>query len=244
MATHQDYWPKNNTKNKEGDKAARRWLQSLEIGEKILHPKPNTPYNLCDPSGRDFETVSIKSIHPDHLIISYPTMDEQWDKKLPLKYAFAVRPLGSIKDDSDDSSTSDASILPPEHIVPFPESKQNIKNGTDKVQFTFAKKTKQLNRGREHIPFLGAPSSTESPESTPPAAANTLYNKLHVIREKSTEHPGMKRTYATANGSRNRRNRAIKAASGKKLGHLRKSEQLQAHLKKRKEKEEEEQKRE
>eukprot|EP01083_Nonionella_stella_P241606 843569_1 len=117
------------------------------------------------------------------------------------------------------------------------ESKQNIKNGTDKVQFQFAKKTKQLNPGREHISFLSS-----SLESTPPAAAHTLYNKLHAIREKSTEHPGMKRTYATANGSRNRRNRAIKAASGKKLGHLRMTEQFQAHLKKRKEKEEEEQK--
>eukprot|EP01083_Nonionella_stella_P075155 204113_1 len=142
MAVHQDYWPKNYN-NKEGDKCARRWLQSLEISDTLLHPKPDIPYNFCNPSGKDFVPVSIKSIHPDHLIISYPNLNKDWDKKLPLKYAFAVRPVGTIKPEQ-----GRAPFLQLQSTVPL---SQNIRqNDAEQVHFTFKKKQKNVSLKRTY----------------------------------------------------------------------------------------------
>ncbi len=59
MATHQDCWT-NTGKTKDGDLNAREWLSKLEIGDKLLHPPPQTDYNLTSPTGHKFETCQSK----------------------------------------------------------------------------------------------------------------------------------------------------------------------------------------
>eukprot|EP01083_Nonionella_stella_P120763 362163_1 len=202
MAVHQDYWPKNYN-NKEGDKCARRWLQSLEISDTLLHPKPDTPYNFCNPSGKDFVPVSIKSIHPDHLIISYPNLNKDWDKKLPLKYAFAVRPVGTIKPEQ-----GRAPFLQLQSTVPL---SQNIRqNDAEQVHFTFKKKQKKIDPLQTTVPLPQNSSSDESgsrlldPEHTVPFPQN--------IRS-------LKRTYASSDKSRNRRARKKQRIASKPLSY-------------------------
>ena len=87
MATHQDYW-----KGKE--KEAITWLKQLNIGDELLHPPPKCDLHLAKPDGVDFQTVKIKSTHLNspqgaHVIVAFPDKNSMWDKRLPLKYAFA-----------------------------------------------------------------------------------------------------------------------------------------------------------
>eukprot|EP01083_Nonionella_stella_P075154 204112_1 len=234
MAVHQDYWPKNYN-NKEGDKCARRWLQSLEISDTLLHPKPDIPYNFCNPSGKDFVPVSIKSIHPDHLIISYPNLNKDWDKKLPLKYAFAVpsitvRPVGTIKPEQ-----GRAPFLQLQSTVPL---SQNIRqNDAEQVHFTFKKKQKKIDPLQTTVPLPQNSSSDESgsrlldPEHTVPFPQNIRQNtdtvhftfkkkkKTRQQRKNSTKHVSLKRTYASSDKSRNRRARKKQRIASKPLAY-------------------------
>ena len=90
MATHQDYWKKNG-----GKKEAIKWLKSLKQGDELLHPPPKVMYNLAKPTGKNFEIVTVKSIHnkkdekDPHIIVSFSDMPSNWDRRLPFKYAFA-----------------------------------------------------------------------------------------------------------------------------------------------------------
>ena len=87
MATHQDCW-----KGKERE--AIEWLKNLKIGDKLLHPPVGRQFHSCKPDGQDFEEVTIQWIHPKdpqgaHVVVRFPDRDPMWDKRLPLKYAFA-----------------------------------------------------------------------------------------------------------------------------------------------------------
>eukprot|EP01083_Nonionella_stella_P251056 866633_1 len=135
MATHQDCW---SGKNKD---EAQEWLSNLSIGEKLLHPPPQMEYNKTTPTGDKFEQVVIKEKTDNYVVISYPNRNEQWDKKLPLKYAFAVRPIGDNSNEDDDlsnlsqssnnSNTSDASIVSPNNTIPFPPINNNDNNNNN-----------------------------------------------------------------------------------------------------------------
>eukprot|EP01084_Bolivina_argentea_P166944 289809_1 len=74
---------------------AREWLSKLNIGDKLLYAPPEMHLNKTSPTGDKFEAMFIKEKTDGYVLISYPNRNEQWDRKLPLKYAFTARPINS-----------------------------------------------------------------------------------------------------------------------------------------------------
>ena len=290
MATHQDCW-----KGKEHE--AIEWLKNLKIGDKLLHPPPKQDLNCTKPDGEGFQEVTIESIHrtdPNgaHVIVRFPDRNPMWNKRLPIKYAFAglstdfnpcdfvivievrlaltshfepisntfpftVRPVDSLHlkseyaDDTKDvtengdqssqsSLSSDVSLGgDPNTTVPFGNLQNTrMQNNPNSVKFTFNKKKKKrrLNPGNSTNTLLvDSPRPSPIGERTPSLSERTVFNKLHETRKACTSDPKMIKTYADTNGSRNRRNRALKENGTKIPGHIRKQQQMTQHAKKQRE---------
>merc|ERR1712048_1518544 len=84
-------------------------MGTLKQGDKFLHPGPKCELNRADPTGKDFVTVTIESMNykdenwKNHFIIfSFPDLDPMWNKRFLIKYAYAVRPVGSINIKSEE----------------------------------------------------------------------------------------------------------------------------------------------
>eukprot|EP01084_Bolivina_argentea_P108963 194755_1 len=138
--TRQNCWAKYNYQSE-----ASEWLRSLDVGDIFLHPSIGVHYTETDVSGKNFVNVVIKSIHnrslPNaHVIISHlnQNIKASFDRKFPIKYAFAVRPVDSISPNQNNNNQNEKET-----------NKLIIKQQSNKIEMNQNYKSKRISEIKE-----------------------------------------------------------------------------------------------